>query len=675
MIVGDPNFVPGLELEPEANVVVHDGRTIATSAEPWLRFKSLEGFRKTRFVEIVYRSSLYDDPVRPVLRFCTPKGEVERILPGPVAGLGLWRGAVPRGIDNVLICPAARIGPFDFRIEGVSPLGVLDILKLVWVRRPKKLFDIVLASTFGFFAEAENAVDWAIGAEPLDRFPEWSARRERALDLSGIDKPRIDWREGPNYVVFIDARDAAKGAVARTIASLRDQVYEKFNAIAIGSPDVEEEFGAALDPRVIRADDAAVGWADFGRERFVLFLRAGDALVPHALALVTEELARAPSTKLLYGDELVEAGGRPTVLFKPDWSPLFNAARSYLGRSLVVSASMLSGCAPPLDAAEFQRHARVIASGLARNEIVHLRRWLLCRADEEAALPAEPRRVAEPAGETPKPPSVSVVLPTKDRAELLEPCLDSVLRLSSHPCFEALVVDNGTRQAKALSILEQAAHDSRVRIIRRPGPFNYAAFNNQAAQAATGDVLVFLNNDTVVLSPDWLEQLCELAVDDRIGAVGCLLLYPNGLIQHAGVVVGLGQDAGHFEALQTPAAPSWLDRTRSLRETSGVTAACLAVQRSKFLAAGGFDEGNLPIEFNDIDLCLRLAERGWTTCYTPHVRLMHKESATRGAATARPLDVYARERAYFRARWRAVIRDDPYFHPGLSLYSRRTALS
>ena len=265
-------------------------------------------------------------------------------------------------------------------------------------------------------------------------------------------------------------------------------------------------------------------------------------------------------------------------------------------------------------------------------------------------------------------------MPTRDRADLLGPCVDSVLRLSTHQRFELLIIDNGSRQSKALNILDQAARDSRVKVLRRPGPFNFAALNNEAARLGSGDVLMFLNNDTVIVTPDWLEQICRHARREDVGAVGCLLLYPNGLVQHAGVVVGLGQDAGHFEALQSPDAPSWLEGTRSLREVSAVTAACLGVERSKFFAVGGFDEEHLPIEFNDIDLCLRLAERGWSACYTPDARLIHKESATRGGAGARPLSVYAKERDYFRARWRAVIRDDPYFHPGFSLYSRKAAL-
>jgi O-antigen biosynthesis protein len=185
---------------------------------------------------------------------------------------------------------------------------------------------------------------------------------------------------------------------------------------------------------------------------------------------------------------------------------------------------------------------------------------------------------------------------------------------------------------------------------------------------------VFLNNDTVVLTDDWLEELAAQAVDPNAGAIGARLLFPDGRVQHAGVVVGIGQDAGHFGALVPEEVPSWLDRNDHLHEVSAVTAACMAVERGKFAAVGGFDAVNLPIELNDIDLCLRLAERGWQARYAPQVRLIHKQSATRGTTMLLPMSVHVKERRYFRERWRAVIRDDPFFHPALSLYSLQLSL-
>ncbi len=223
------------ELELEAGVAVENGRMVATSAEPWLRFKSLARFEASHFVEITYRSSLYDDPVRPILRFVTASGEEDCALPGPVAGAGIWRGAAPKDLRSVLISPAARTGRFDFVVENVKPLNALEIAALVWARRPRKMLDIVLAASFGYFAEAENAVAWAIGADPMRRFREWRAERERCLDLGGLDQARSDWSQGPAYLVLIDARDAAGESLARTIASLQEQAYQKFRAVVVGS--------------------------------------------------------------------------------------------------------------------------------------------------------------------------------------------------------------------------------------------------------------------------------------------------------------------------------------------------------------------------------------------------------------------------------------------------------
>ena len=573
-------------LEPETGVVFENGRMVATSVEPWLRFTSLASFEASRFVEIIYRSSLYDDPVRPILRFVTASGETDRILPGPIAGAGIWRGAAPKDLRSVLISPAARIGRFDFIVESIRPLRALEIAALVLARRPHKMFDIMLAAAFGYFTEAENAVAWAIGAEPLRRFGHWRKERERGVDPSGLDEPRADWSSGLAYFVVIDARDAAEESLACTLASLRAQVYENFRALIVGS----EFFEAYQDPRVIHFDSDHREDKLLEGERFLLFLRAGDVLAPHAFALVTEELARFPEVKLFYSDELMGEGDETAPSLKPNWSPIFAAAYPYLGRNVFLSATEFPSGRVPLDAASFDRCALAIAMKLTRGEIIHLRRCLLTRkrANSETSSESAPILTVRMMR---APPSVSILLPTRDRADLLGPCLDSVLGLTTHPRFELVIIDNGTRQAKALSILDRASKDRRVRLLRRPGPFNFAAFNNEAAQQSSGEVLTFLNNDTVVLTPDWLEQLSQLALEERLGAVGCLLLYPNGLIQHAGVVLGLGQDAGHFEALQTEVAPSWLDRTRSVREASAVTAACLSVQRSKFFAVGRFRRG------------------------------------------------------------------------------------
>jgi GT2 family glycosyltransferase len=216
--------------------------------------------------------------------------------------------------------------------------------------------------------------------------------------------------------------------------------------------------------------------------------------------------------------------------------------------------------------------------------------------------------------------------------------------------------------------------DQDTEVIHYPGPFDFSSMCNAGAARADSDVLVFLNNDTEVLSADWLDRLKSWALKPNIGAVGAKLTYPNGLMQHIGVVVGMGGSAGHFSSLAHADASTWANHHLFVHEVSAVTGACLAVERRKFNAVGGFDAANFPIELNDIDLCLRLAERGWTAIVDPAVHLMHEESTTRGRATFRRLNVYEDQRNRFINRWRHVLRDDPHFHPALSLFHWRAAL-
>ncbi|WP_036286603.1 glycosyltransferase [Methylosinus sp. PW1] len=627
-----------IALLPQKDVAIEDGRFFSLSKEPWLRVEGDFGARP--FVEIVFRASLLDDPVRPVLRFVTKDRVIDRILPGPVAGAGVWIGALPRGARAILISPTNRPGAFGFAIESLRPVGLVEALARVWRRKPAKLWSYFLPTLFGYRAEAESAIDWASNFEPLDAFENWRARRARPFEPAGLDAPRGAPGGAPRFAILLSGAEATPEQWARTLASIERQSYP--------SPARLARSEAELLPLLAEAD-------------FVAHLRAGDELADHAFAALAARIARAPQTKLIYADELLrtESGLRPR--FAPDWSPTLAAARPYFGRCAFYAASTLAS--ESIDAAMRKAPFR-----LAREEIAHLRRWLLTRDEESEPPIVTPPAPAEPA------PSVSIILLTRDRADLLAPCVESVLRLSTHPSFELVIVDNGSLEPETFAIFEKAKKDPRVRVLSRPEPFNFARLNNDAVRASRGEVVLFLNNDTVVVSPDWLETLGRRAMAPQTGAVGALLLYPDGRIQHAGVTIGLGQDAGHFGALVAPEAPSWLGRAGLPHECSAVTAACMALERRKFDVVGGFDEINLPIEFNDTDLCLRLADRDWTSLYEPAARLLHYESASRGSARFRPMSVYAKERDYFRDRWRDAIRDDPYYHPALSLYSRQPAL-
>jgi GT2 family glycosyltransferase len=214
-----------------------------------------------------------------------------------------------------------------------------------------------------------------------------------------------------------------------------------------------------------------------------------------------------------------------------------------------------------------------------------------------------------------------------------------------------------------------------MRVVSAPGPFNFSALNNAAARLANGTVLGFVNNDIEVIEPDWLSELVSHAVRPGIGAVGARLLYATGLVQHAGVIVGLGGLAGHAHRFFAPDHLGYMHRLQTPQYLSAVTAACMVVERAKFEAVGGFDEDDFPVALNDVDLCLRLRERGWENFWTPYATLYHKESASRAHDSSRTRRAaYKRECQNFRARWAHVIADDPYYNPNLTRATEDFAL-
>jgi GT2 family glycosyltransferase len=289
------------------------------------------------------------------------------------------------------------------------------------------------------------------------------------------------------------------------------------------------------------------------------------------------------------------------------------------------------------------------------------------------------RRDPAPLDPAPSTPSISarrraaIVIPTRDRLDLLQPCVESLYRHEAGADFELIVVDNGSAADDALAFLDRLSREPERRVLRRPGPFNFSALCNAGAREAQAPFLLFLNNDVQALGPDWLGRMLEFAARPDVGAVGAKLLYPDGRLQHGGVVLGLDGFAGHVQRGVDADDPGYLGALAWPHEVTAVTGACLAVEATKFAEVGSFNEAWLPVEYNDIDLCLRLSERGYVSVLEPRACLLHRESASRGSN--RWLDSrYASEHGYFRERWAARLRDDPYFHPALSLDALEIAL-
>ncbi len=271
-------------------------------------------------------------------------------------------------------------------------------------------------------------------------------------------------------------------------------------------------------------------------------------------------------------------------------------------------------------------------------------------------------------------PPVSIIVPTRDHAALLSRVAADVLQRTDYTNLELIIVDNDSSEADALALLRRLAGDARVRRVQFPGPFNYAAMNNHAVATASGDVIVLLNNDIEVIRGDWLREIVSHAIRPEIGAVGAKLIYADNTVQHAGVVLGIrgGSDspgvAGHLGLGLHRADAGYFGHNALTRDVSAVTAACLAVRREVYLSAGGLDENNLPIAFNDVDLCLRIGTIGLHNVWTPFAELYHLELASRGSdLTPGKAERFAREYRYMRARWGSALDRDPFYSSNFNL--------
>jgi GT2 family glycosyltransferase len=265
------------------------------------------------------------------------------------------------------------------------------------------------------------------------------------------------------------------------------------------------------------------------------------------------------------------------------------------------------------------------------------------------------------------PPLVSIIVPTRDAPALLRQCVESVLAKTTYPSFELIVVDNQSADPEALAYLAELAPRSAVRVLRYDRPFNYSAINNFAVRQAKGDMLCLLNNDTEVISLDWLEEMAGHLLQDKVGAVGARLLYTDGRVQHGGVTVGPGGCADHLHAELPRGHPGYCHRAVIAQELSAVTAACVLTWKDLYERMGGLNERALPVAFNDVDYCLRLQDAGYRVIYTPHAELYHHEWGTRGVDTTwRQRWRAHREMSYMRSRWRERMKHDPYYNPNLS---------
>ncbi len=563
----------------------------------------------------------------------------------------------------------------------------------------------------------QEAIHYQVG----DAYAAWIAAVETPALLDPSDRARDleTPRTRPLFSVLLRTREGEPQFIEQTIASLLRQRYPHWE-LCIGDvtadsalhPSLEQH--AARDDRIRLAPPATPGMQlaadnialDLARGDYIVVLEAGDTLADHALHRVARTLDARPEAAFLYSDEdcIDEAGRRYDPDFKCDWNPDLFFSRNYVGhgvwlrRDLLRSVGGFRAEAEPCPDYDLLLRCLLVAKTA---DIVHLPDVLYHRravdsdtrhdGDDDAVATAERdalRRHFAAVGRSniavepglaarthrirypvPDPaPLVSLLVPTRDRLELLEPCVRSILDKTSYTNFEILILDNQSVEPATHAFFERIRSGSpRIRVLSYPHPFNYSAINNHGVRHARGTLIGLINNDIEVIGPDWLTEMVSHVCRPEIGCVGAKLYYANDTIQHAGIVLGLWGVAGHAHKRFPRHAEGYRQRVMCVQNFSAVTAACLVVRKDVYLQVGGLDEAHLAVSFNDVDFCLKVRGAGYRNLWTPYAELYHLESISRGTDdTPEKKSRERREIDYMRATWAAALDADPCYSPNLT---------
>lgn len=505
----------------------------------------------------------------------------------------------------------------------------------------------------------------------------------------------------------VDLLLLAESADARPwLPLLQAQLAQNWRLLVLPAPAERQAWAAmaGTEPRLQLIDDlvqARASLASPPAAPWCAWLDGDERWRPHTLLALLAAACTAPGAELVYGDEdrIDAQGRRHGPWFKPDFDRDALWALDAIGAPALWRTERLQAALSTPLVIGARRHDLVLRAvhGLAPQAVVHVPGVLAHRLARpahpaEAAAQAakavqtalDRARIAARAEPDPDPaarrealvrvrfalpevlPLVSLIVPTRNGLHLLRRAVGGVLERTHWSRFEILIVDNGSDDPACLAWLAQAAEDPRMRVLRDPRPFNFAALNNAAVAQARGEVLALLNNDVDVLSPDWLHEMVSLALQPGVGAVGARLWYEDFTLQHGGVLLGIGEVAAHALKGLPRGEPGPAARALRLQGYLAVTAACLVVRRDHWQRVGGMDE-TLAVAFNDVDLCLKLAAAGLRNLWTPHAELLHFESVSRGRdhdATKKAR--YLAEAEVMLSRWRAWIDADPFYNPCLS---------
>jgi glycosyltransferase involved in cell wall biosynthesis len=580
--------------------------------------------------------------------------------------------------------------------------------------------DLAVAPALAPSVEADGASP-KVSADDRRNYLEW-VRRYDTPDAAAMEVMRQQvaaLKTLPRVSVVMPTYNANLVWLGEAIQSVKDQLYPHWELCIADDASTDSavrpflEQLAAEDARiklVFRSTNGHISAAtnsalDEATGDWITFLDHDDLLPPHALFYMVRSIEANPDARMLYSDEdkLDEKGRRFDPYFKCDWNPdLFYSHNlvthlAFYRKDLIAQTGGLREAYA--GAQDYDLVLRAIEH-ITPGQIVHvpfiLYHWR-AHAGSTATADLNIKPYAMLAGERALndhfkrigvraraqfvghgyraryklpdvPPLVSIIIPTRNMVHLVKVCIESIKAKTRYKNYEIILMDNGSDDPAALAYFAEQAQADNFRVIRDDSPFCYSAINNLGAREARGEILVFLNNDIEIITHEWLDELVSQACRPGIGAVGARLLYPNGMLQHAGIVLGIGGWAGHSHKGFSSLALGYVGRASLISSFSAVTGACLAVQKQHFMKVGGFDEVHLRVACNDVDLCLKFTEIGLRNIYTPFASLFHHESATRGYEdTPEKMARFQKEVRYMWSRWPALMARDPAYSPNLTL--------
>ena len=564
----------------------------------------------------------------------------------------------------------------------------------------------------------------AIFREPSDGDAGDYARWIRCYDQLQRDDLKRIWEQiakfhySPLISVLLPVYNSNLKWLRRAILSVQKQLYPHWELCIVDDASTDRKIWPFLqrcarqDRRIKlmrRTENGHISAASNDALRlatgdFVALLDHDDELAPTALYFVALALNKNRDLQLLYSDEdkLEEHNRRTEPYFKSDWNPELFLAQNFVSHLSVYRTDLIhriGGFRIGFEGSQDYDLALRCIEQIRPEEIEHLP-WVLYhwRAGDQStasnptakpyAQEAARRAVQEHLKRTGvagtvvpshgvylqtkyalpnERPMVSIIIPTRDQASSLKKCVHSIFEKTDYPAYELIVLDNESYDSEALEFLAELKKRDGVRVERIDEAFNYSRLNNRGVELSRGSFVALLNNDVEVLHADWLTEMVSRAMQPKVAMVGARLWYPNGTIQHGGVILGAGGIAGHAHAGLRRGEPGYFARAHLAQDVSAVTTACALVKREVYLQVGGFDE-NLAVTFNDVDFCLRLREAGYRILWTPYAELIHHESASRGFDNSAPKQVrFLAEVDYMKSKWGDKLQRDPFYNPNLSL--------